>query len=105
MDGEIVPNSTLRTITSYVTIYFAALIVCTLILSVDSVNYGLETNMTAALTCINNVGPGLGAVGPAGNFGAYSWFSKAFLSFVMLFGRLEFMPMMIIFSSSTWKRH
>lgn len=105
MDGDIVPDETLRATTSYVTIYFAALIVCALVLSADAINYNFETNVTAALTCLNNVGPGLGAVGPAGNFAAYSWLSKSVLSFLMLFGRLEFMPMLILFSPSSWKRH
>ena len=65
----------------------------------------LETNITATVTCFNNVGPGLGKlVGPAGNFSAYSGASKIVLSFAMLFGRLEILPMMIAFIPSTWTK-
>ena len=50
--------------------------------------YDLETNLTAALTCISNVGPGLGLVGPASNFAGYGPFAKIVLSLLMLAGRL-----------------
>ena len=66
--------------------------------------FGFETDLTAVLTCVNNVGPGLGVVGPAGNFGAYPIFSKLVLSLAMLFGRLEIIPMIILFSRSTWRK-
>ncbi len=74
----------------------------TLLLSLDF--NGLYTNFTASIACIGNVGPGLGKVGPMGNFAFYSPFSKILLSFVMLAGRLEIFPMLILFSPRTWKK-
>ena len=50
----------------------------------------------------NNVGPGLGLVGPAGNFSGFSNLSKLVLSFDMLAGRLELIPMLMIFVPSVW---
>ena len=64
--------------------------------------FDLETNFTAAVSCFNNIGPGLGAVGPSGNYSEYSFFSKAVLSAAMLLGRLEIFPLLLCFSPSTW---
>lgn len=102
LDGKALPDETVRAATSYFILYSAIIAVSFLLISLDG--FSFETNLTATLTCINNVGPGLGDVGPLGNFAAFSDFSKLILSFVMLIGRLEIMPMMILFSPSTWKR-
>jgi trk system potassium uptake protein TrkH len=78
----------------------------TLLLCLD-VNAGQDifTNFTATLTCIGNVGPGMTSViGPLGNFAAYNGFSKILLSIIMLAGRLEILPMLILFAPNTWKR-
>ena len=88
-------------------IYFGmyAFIVCvsTLLLSLDGFDF--TTNLTAELACFNNIGPGIGAVGPMSNFGAYSAFSKLLLSFNMLLGRLEIMPMLVLFSPGILRRN
>ena len=103
LDGETVQDQTINSAFSYVSIYFAALIVCVLLISVDG--FGFETNVTATLSCLSNIGPGMGpVVGPTGNFAHFSYFSKSILSLIMLIGRLEFMPMLIIFSPNTWKK-
>jgi trk system potassium uptake protein TrkH len=60
--------------------------------------------MTAAIASLNNIGPGLKEIGPMGNFSCYSSFSKLLLSLNMLFGRLEIIPMTILFSPFTWKK-
>ena len=67
-------------------------------------NFGVETNLTAMVACLNNIGPGLGAVGPTGTYAGYSIFSKIVLSLDMLFGRLEIIPMIIFLSPSSWKK-
>ena len=103
LDGEVQPIDTLHSVSNHIVLYAAVLAVATLLISVDGLDF--ESNFTAALSCISNIGPGLGAVGPMGNFSVYSPFSKLLLSFVMLFGRLEFIPMMILFSPTTWKKH
>src|SRR5690625_3664860 len=55
-------------------------------------------------TTFNNIGPGLGIVGPASNFSFYSPLNKVLLSFVMIMGRLEIFPILILFSPNTWRR-
>ena len=67
-------------------------------------NFSFGTTLTAVITCISNVGPGLELVGPAGNFSAFSVLSKLVLSFAMILGRLEMFPILVLFSSSAWKR-
>ena len=103
LDKEVQSEETLRSASNHITVYVAALAVTVLLISVDGFDF--ETNFTAVLSCISNIGPGFGAVGPMGNFSAYSPLSKLLLSFIMLIGRLEFMPMLILFSPSTWKKH
>lgn len=66
--------------------------------------FDVETNLTAALTCISNVGPGLGMVGPASNFAAYGPFAKIVLSLLMLAGRLEIFPILVLFHPGIWKK-
>ena len=102
LDGCVLPEETVRTTSNYLAIYSLILVIAALLISVDG--FTLETNLSASLTCLSNVGPGLGAVGPAGNFAGYSAFSKIVLALEMLIGRLEFFPLLIFFSPSTWKR-
>lgn len=102
LDGEVVSEETVKASTNYLSLYIVLVILSTLLISVD--NFDFTTNLTAVLACINNVGPGLSVVGPAGNFAGFSYFSKIILSAMMLLGRLEIMPVMILFSVGTWKK-
>ena len=81
---------------------FALLGVGCLVVSLDG--YSLTTSFTAALGCLSTVGPGLDLVGPMGNFGLLSGFNKVFLSLLMLIGRLEIFPILLLFLPSTWRR-
>ncbi|MBP5231676.1 MAG: TrkH family potassium uptake protein [Clostridia bacterium] len=104
MDGEAVPEETVRNAKNYIVIYLCFLVGTAFALTID--NFDLETNVTAALTCLNNVGPGLGKIiGPAGNFAGFSIFSKILLTIDMLIGRLELLPIVVLFSPETWKKH
>lgn len=102
LDGNVLPEETVRATGNYLMIYTSMLLMTALLISTDG--FDLVTNFTASLTCISNVGPGLSLVGPLGNFAGFSWFSKLILSLEMLFGRLEFFPMMILFAPRAWKR-
>lgn len=74
-----------------------------LLVSLD--NFDFETNFTAVAATLNNIGPGLAGVGPTQNFSAYAPFSKLVLIFDMLAGRLELLPMLILFYPKTWNRN
>ena len=100
MDGKVVSEDTLSGVTAYMVTYLAIMCVSVLLLSIDG--FDLESTATAMIACLNNIGPGLGMVGPTGSFAGFSAFSKLVLSFDMLFGRLEIFPMLMLFSPSVW---
>ncbi len=102
MDGKRVTPETTGAVYVYVALVSLILLGCTLLVSFDG--YDFATNFTAALSCISNVGPGLGRIGPSGNFAIFSSFSKLVMAVTMLFGRLEIYAMLILFIPSTWKR-
>ncbi len=102
VDGKAVSRETIQSVRVYFSIYMLIVLVSTLLLSLDGMD--LTTNLTAELSCFNNIGPGLGAVGPMGNFSAYSPFSKMLLSLNMLLGRLEIFPMLVLLSPSIWRK-
>ena len=103
MNGETVDDRTRHAATGYLAIYVSIIAITTLFISID--NFGLETNLTATLACINNIGPRLADVGPMSNFAGFSYFSKILLTLNMLIGRLEIMPVLILFSPFAWKKH
>lgn len=103
LDGEAVSEKVIKNVRTFFVISVGLIIVTTLLISIEG-SADLLTNLSAAITCLNNIGPGLGLVGPMGNFSGYSAFSKILLSLDMLAGRLELFPILIMFSPATWKR-
>ena len=83
---------------AYVSIFVLSL----LLISFDG--FDVATNFTSVLATLNNIGPGLGAVGPNGNFAGFSILSKMVYIFNMLAGRLEVFPMLLLFVPTTWKK-
>ncbi len=102
LDGKQLDEPTLSGINTYFALYITCIAAVFLILSFEP--FGFETNFSAAVSCFNNIGPGLGAVGPMSNYAAYSDLSKYVLSFAMLLGRLEIYPLLLAFLPATWKR-
>ena len=102
LDGEPVPEPAVRTTQSYFIIYFFLLFCAALIVGLDNFSFG--TTLTSVITCVCNVGPGLEAVGPMGNFADFSNLSKVVLSFCMILGRLEMFPILVLFSRKAWKK-
>ena len=101
-EGRMIEEETINTCLVYLAIYCLTAVISVLLISLD--NFTFEVNVTAVISCMNNIGPGLGMVGPAGNFAAFSAIPKLLLSFDMLAGRLEFFPILLLFSATTWKR-
>lgn len=102
MDGRIVEDGVIKSIQVYTMIYVMILLGSFVLVSLNEFDF--VTNITAVATTFNNVGPGFNMVGPAGNYSAFSGFSKLVLMFDMLAGRLELMPMLVLFSPRTWRR-
>ena len=101
-NGQMMEESVLSNINTYLSAYVIIIIVSFLIISLDG--FSTTTNFSAVLSCFNNIGPGLEAVGPTCNFGGYSVLSKLVLIFDMLAGRLEIFPILMLLSRSTWKK-
>ena len=102
-EGRPVSKMTLDEVMVFFAAYVLLLLGSMLVVALDG--FDLVSTSTAVLTCVGNVGPGLGVVGPAGNFSEFSILSKLVLSFDMLAGRLEIFPMFILFAPRTWKRN
>ena len=101
MDGRRVPDLIVKTALCYMTAYVLIVLISVLLISVD--DFDMTTNFTAVLATLDNIGPGLNEVGPTGNFGGYSAFSKLVLMADMLIGRLEIFPVLVIFAPGMWK--
>jgi trk system potassium uptake protein TrkH len=101
MNGRVVQETVVRGVLCYLAAYIVIIIMSLLLISID--NFDMTTNITAVMATLNNIGPGLNVVGPTGNFGAYSDFSKLVLMFDMLVGRLELLPMLVLFAPGMWK--
>ena len=102
IDGRPVDPEVVRSTNRYMMCYMFLFAASVFLISFD--NHDLITNFTAVATTINNVGPGLGLVGPTGNFGFFSIPAKLLLIFDMLAGRLEIFPVLALFAPSTWKK-
>lgn len=102
LDGKVVEHEVVRSINAYLVAFLLIFTASLLLVSIDAKS--IETSFSAVAATINNVGPGLGEVGPSGNFASFSWFSKLVFIFDMLAGRLEIFPMLILFSPATWKK-
>ncbi len=101
-EGKTLDKTTLHSVSSYIVIYVIIFFVIMLLLSLEP--FGFETAFTATAACFNNVGPGLGEVGPMSSYAAFSGASKWLLSGAMLLGRLEIFPMLLAFSPLTWAK-
>jgi trk system potassium uptake protein TrkH len=101
LDGKRVDGESIHGVYVYVICYILILAGSILLITADNLDF--TTNFTAVLTTLNNVGPGLAKVGPIENFSHFSAFSKLVLSMDMLVGRLEIVPMMMLFSPQVWK--
>ena len=101
-DGERVDEPTLSGITLFFFAYILLLMIGALVVSWD--NVGFDAAFGASLTCISNVGPAFGIFGPTANFAILSAVSKLFMSALMLLGRLEIMPLLLLLFPTLWKK-
>ena len=102
-EGKPVAETTLSQVGVYLSIWLFLAVVGTLLLSIRQSD--LVTAMTATLTCLSNVGPGFNGVGPTENFAFFSPAAKLLLSFLMLAGRLEIYPVLLLFSPNVWRKN
>lgn len=119
-EGKTLESKIINDVFAFITLYFFIFLTALFLLAFDPVNgqlvsivsdagtytvqRGFFTNFSAVLTCISNVGPAFEAVGPYSSFVGYSDFSTIVLTLTMLLGRLEILPVLILFSRRTWSK-
>ena len=119
-EGKSLEERTVNDVFAFFTMYFLILLAVVFLLSFDPINgtlvtvvsdagtyqveHGFFSNFSASLACISNIGPGFEAVGPYASYAGYSVFSKIILTLTMMLGRLEILPVLILFSPRTWKK-
>lgn len=102
LNEKSVDTKIIRSVKSYLIVYLVIFSASLLIISID--NFDFDTSFSAVVACFNNIGPGLGLVGPVGNYSQFSDLSKLVLIFDMLAGRLELFPILLLFSPNTWRK-
>lgn len=102
LGGRPVPAGVLAAVLAYMLIYGASIVGLTLLLLLSGLD--LVTAFSAVIACVNNIGPALGKVGPAGNFGVLNDFQLWVCSFAMLLGRLELLSVLVLFTPRFWRR-
>lgn len=101
-EGQPMEDSLIANIHSYLAAYLLVFVVSLLLLSLSQIDF--KSAFSAVTTCLNNIGPGFGVVGPVSNFSSLTDLSKLVLSFDMLAGRLEIFPMLILFAPTLWHK-
>lgn len=99
-EGKTLDDKTIRGTHLYLSAYLMLFVLSVLLISLEGND--LVTSFTSVAACLNNIGPGLGKVGPMGNFGFYSVPAKLLLSFDMLAGRLDIFPMLVLCAPAVW---
>jgi trk system potassium uptake protein TrkH len=100
--GRTIAESTIQGVMAFMMIYGVTIFSLTMVLLFT----GLDpvTAFTAVIACVNNIGPGLGQVGPAGNFQGLNDFQTWVCTFAMLLGRLEMLSLLVLLTPSFWRR-
>ncbi|TSE33590.1 TrkH family potassium uptake protein [Tepidimonas taiwanensis] len=102
LGGQAVPAQVMNAVLGFMLIYGAATMGLTFLLLLSGLD--LVTALSAVVATVNNIGPGLGEVGPAGNYGGLTPFQLWVLSFAMLLGRLELLTVLVLFTRAFWRR-
>jgi trk system potassium uptake protein TrkH len=102
LGGAIMPASVMTAVLGFMLIYGAATMGLTMLLLFTGLD--IVTAFSAVVATVNNIGPGLGAVGPASNFGVLSSFQIWVLTFAMLLGRLELLTVLVLFTAHFWRK-
>jgi len=102
MGGQIVDARVMQNVIAYMMVYGATLVVLTMLLLFSGLD--VVTAFTAVIASVNNIGPGLGEVGPAVNFKGLSDFQTWVCTFGMMLGRLELLSLLVLFTPQFWRR-
>ena len=102
LGGQVMPMSVMTAVLGFMLIYGATIMGLTMVLLFTGLD--IVTAFSAVVATVNNIGPGLGLVGPASNFGVLEPFQIWVLTFAMLLGRLELLTVLVLFTGHFWKK-
>ena len=102
LGGAVIPMSVMTAVLGFMLIYGGATMGLSMLLMLSGLD--TVTAFSAVIATVNNIGPGLGEVGPSGNYGGLNPFQLGVLSFAMLLGRLELLSVLVLFSSHFWRK-
>jgi trk system potassium uptake protein TrkH len=100
--GQVVQNHIVFAVLAFVVLYFGAVVVLTFALLASGLDF--MSSFSAIIATINNAGPGLGVVGPAGNYQGLTDFQTWVCSVAMLLGRLEIFSFLVLLTPSFWRK-
>ena len=101
LGGKAISDETIASVFSYTAFYLIIFIFSVILISIEGVD--IESSISSVIATFNNIGPGLGFVGPLRNFSEYSQWSIGYFSFLMLLGRLEIFTVIALFSPRVWR--
>ena len=102
LDGYKIDSEVVRSVASFIVLYLVIILGSLILISLNG--FSFSTNITTIMTCISNVGPGIYLQGAVESMAFFSPFSKLVLCMVMLLGRLEIFPIIMLFAPSIWKK-
>jgi trk system potassium uptake protein TrkH len=100
--SQLVANRVVFAVLAFVVLYFGTVVTLTLVLLATGLD--LVSSFTAIIATINNMGPGLGVVGPASNFQVLTDFQTWICSLAMLLGRLEIFSVLVLLTPTFWRK-
>ena len=102
-EGKGIEEPMLGRISAFLFAYVSFILLGTLLISFEN-RFDMPTNLSAALACVSNVGPGFAMVSSLEDFANYGSFAKIVLSVLMLAGRLEFFPILVLLTPTAWRK-
>ena len=102
VNGKMMDERLVASTNAYLAVYIIIMIASFILVSLDGLS--MTANVSAVISCVNNIGPGFAEVGPMFSYGSYGVLSKCVLIFDMLAGRLEIFPILVLFNRHAWKR-
>jgi trk system potassium uptake protein len=100
--GSSIPERVVHSVLAFIFLYFGTILVLTFALLATGLD--LVSSFSAAVGSVNNVGPGLGAVGPSTNFASLTDAQTWICTLAMLIGRLEIFSVLVLFTRSFWRK-
>lgn len=100
--GQVIANNIVFAVLGFIFLYFMSVVTLTFVLLISGLDF--ISAFSAIIACINNAGPGLNQVGPAGNYQELTDFQTWVCTLAMLIGRLEIFTVLILFTPHFWRR-